>query len=72
MDKDRLKTEYFLLGGSFDPVHMGHVNLVEYVIDKLQPKQLWLIPAAEQLSRKPPYCPCHARRVDRAGFCWFN
>lgn len=34
-----------LLGGSFDPVHNGHVALAEYFIKLLQPDELRVIPA---------------------------
>ncbi|HJW55825.1 MAG TPA: nicotinate-nucleotide adenylyltransferase [Burkholderiaceae bacterium] len=34
-----------LLGGSFDPVHNGHVALAEYLIDLLAPDELRIIPA---------------------------
>tara|TARA_R110001599_G_scaffold353676_1_gene595241 strand:- start:307576 stop:308295 length:720 start_codon:yes stop_codon:yes gene_type:complete len=33
-----------ILGGSFDPVHNGHVALADYFIDVLQPDQLRVIP----------------------------
>ncbi|GAB3460023.1 nicotinate-nucleotide adenylyltransferase [Massilia terrae] len=34
-----------LLGGSFDPVHIGHVALAELFADLLQPDQLRIVPA---------------------------
>ena len=34
-----------LLGGSFDPVHKGHVALADYFIALLQPDELRVIPA---------------------------
>jgi nicotinate-nucleotide adenylyltransferase len=34
-----------LLGGSFDPVHHGHVALAELFSDLLQPEQLRIVPA---------------------------
>ncbi len=34
-----------LLGGSFDPVHKGHVALADYFIGLLQPDELRVIPA---------------------------
>ncbi len=34
-----------LLGGSFDPVHNGHVALANYFVDLIQPDELRIIPA---------------------------
>lgn len=34
-----------LLGGSFDPVHNGHVALADYFVHLLQPDELRIIPA---------------------------
>lgn len=34
-----------ILGGSFDPVHLGHVALAEYFIHWLNPDELRLLPA---------------------------
>ena len=34
-----------LLGGSFDPVHVGHVGLARYFCTLLHPDELRLIPA---------------------------
>ena len=33
-----------ILGGSFNPVHLGHMHLANLAITKLQLNQLWLIP----------------------------
>ena len=33
-----------ILGGSFNPVHLGHMHLANLAISKLQLNQLWLIP----------------------------
>ncbi len=39
-----------LLGGTFDPVHFGHLHMAEECRNKLQLEEIWFIPAA-----KPPH-----------------
>ena len=36
-----------LLGGTFDPPHMGHLIIVEYVRDTLELDEIWFIPTYE-------------------------
>ena len=35
-----------LLGGTFDPVHFGHLRLAEACREALQLEEIWFIPAA--------------------------
>lgn len=51
-----------MLGGSFDPVHNGHVALAEHVTQCLQPDELRLIPAGDPW-QKPPLHATAAERV---------
>ncbi len=43
--KQGVKRCVALLGGSFDPVHNGHVALADYFVDLLQPDELRIVPA---------------------------
>ncbi|MDO8652744.1 MAG: nicotinate-nucleotide adenylyltransferase [Undibacterium sp.] len=36
-----------VLGGSFDPVHQGHVALAQHFVKRLQPQELRLVPAGQ-------------------------
>ena len=50
-----------LLGGTFDPVHYGHLRLADDVRAALQLSQVRLVPAADPPHRPPP----HATARDR-------
>ena len=50
-----------LLGGSFDPVHAGHVALAALFQQLLQPEQLRIVPAGNPWQKAP----LHANAADR-------
>ena len=50
-----------LLGGSFDPVHAGHVALAKLFQDLLRPDQLRIVPAGNPYQKAP----LHASAQDR-------
>ena len=35
-----------LLGGTFDPVHLGHIKIAETVLSQIPIDQVWFVPAA--------------------------
>ncbi len=41
-----------ILGGSFDPVHQGHLALATYFVEQLQPDELRLIPVGSPWQKK--------------------
>lgn len=41
-----------MFGGSFDPVHSGHVALVQHFVTLLQPQELRLIPTGQSWQKK--------------------
>jgi nicotinate-nucleotide adenylyltransferase len=57
----RIVTCTALLGGSFDPVHAGHVALAKLFQDLLQPDQLRVVPAGNPYQKAP----LHASAQDR-------
>jgi nicotinate-nucleotide adenylyltransferase len=58
-------TRYAVFGGSFDPVHVGHVAVAEAVLDQLGLDELILVPSNQNpLKRKP-----RASGADRLAMC---
>lgn len=55
-----------IFGGSFNPIHLGHIHLAETVIEKLQLDRLVLMPA-----NIPPHkrCDDYADSSDRLEMC---
>lgn len=43
-----------LLGGTFDPIHLGHLHLALSVYNALDLQEVWLIPSGQPLLRNPP------------------
>lgn len=43
-----------ILGGTFDPIHNGHLHLAKYTLQSLHLQELRLIPAAQPLLRDAP------------------
>lgn len=43
-----------VLGGTLDPVHLGHVGILEQVVPAIEAEEGWLMPAADPSHREPP------------------
>jgi nicotinate-nucleotide adenylyltransferase len=50
-----------LLGGTFDPVHNGHVKLAEGASEALGLDEVWLVPARRQPLKQEPASPAEIR-----------
>lgn len=50
-----------VLGGTFDPVHAGHIALVTAVRDQLEAHEAWLVPARTPSLRTEPVAPAQLR-----------
>ena len=42
-----------LLMGSFDPPHLGHLEICKYLLDRYQCSEIWVIPCFEHPFKKP-------------------
>jgi len=43
-----------LLGGTFDPIHNGHLHIAEQVLNQLTLDEIWFIPNAQSPQRAKP------------------
>ncbi len=50
-----------LYGGSFDPIHNGHLNLAIELMEKCQLEEVWFIPAALSPHKEQLPLPAHHR-----------
>lgn len=50
-----------LFGGSFDPIHIGHINLICKVIEKYKPKKFIIVPAYQSIGKRTHAFDCEFR-----------
>jgi nicotinate-nucleotide adenylyltransferase len=50
-----------LLGGTFDPIHVGHLDVASAARDALALDEVWLLPSAIPPHRQPPHAPAADR-----------
>ena len=41
-----------IIGGTFDPVHIGHVQMVKYIIDNSYANEVWVLPSYNSPHKK--------------------
>ena len=56
-----------IYGGSFDPVHSGHVNLVRECLEKTLLDMVYIVLKGEQITQLAVYDYANARVADRLG-----
>ena len=42
-----------LLGGTFDPIHMGHIEIMKSALQQLKLDKLFIIPAGNPWQKQP-------------------
>lgn len=47
-----MKRKIGIMGGTFNPIHMGHLALAEYVMDELELEEVWFIPTGCSYMKK--------------------
>lgn len=51
-----------ILGGSFDPVHLGHISIAEDALKLMALNEVWFIPTAQSpFKQKPPQASAYHR-----------
>jgi len=50
-----------VFGGTFDPVHIGHLSTAEQVLERIGADEVWFVPAAQPPQRPPAVAPAEAR-----------
>lgn len=50
-----------LFGGSFDPIHLGHIYLIRKVIEKYKPEKFIIVPAYQSIGKRPHTFDCEFR-----------
>ena len=58
---DRLENKIGILGGSFDPVHLGHLVLAEYALTECKLDKVLFIPNRIPNLKQPPQATAHHR-----------
>jgi len=51
-----MKNKIGIFGGSFDPMHLGHVKLARFLVDELKLNKLIIVPAAMSPFKSVSYC----------------
>ena len=64
-----------LFGGSFDPVHLGHLLVAQAAREELELTRLFFVPAAQspfkpECAPAPPKCRARLLRLALAGESW--
>ena len=42
-----------IMGGTFNPIHLGHLMLAEWAMDSVELDQVWIIPTGASYMKNP-------------------
>ncbi|MBN1684944.1 MAG: nicotinate-nucleotide adenylyltransferase [Gammaproteobacteria bacterium] len=56
-----LEKKVGILGGTFDPIHLGHIRIAQYVFNQFSLKEVRFIPCYDPPHRTPPIASPNAR-----------
>lgn len=62
--KAEKKRKIGLFGGTFDPVHFGHLNSVETILKDLKFDEVWIVPTRQNPFREPLQKPSPEQRLE--------
>ncbi len=64
MRRPNPKPLHALFGGTFDPIHLGHLDLIRHVLAALSPEVLWVCPAKRNPLKADPTGATAEERVE--------
>ena len=58
------KKEIAIIGGTFDPVHIGHIEMAKYLINNSEIHEVWILPSYNSPHKNIDYITSYNHRVN--------